>query len=211
MSHAFAVHELVGEVVRLEPLSIEHLDELLSAAIEDSSAYAWTVVPSTRQSMAAYVEELVDDFELGLIVPFAQISVITGRAVGATRYLNIRRRAGHDTPYAVEIGGTWLSSSAQRTAMNTEAKLLLLTHAFEQWGVGRVDLKTDARNERSRNAMARIGGTFEGVLRQWQPSQVVGEENLLRDSAMFSVIAAQWPEVRDALKSRLTAHRILAG
>jgi RimJ/RimL family protein N-acetyltransferase len=111
----------------------------------------------------------------------------------------------------VEIGGTWLSSSAQRTAMNTEAKLLLLTHAFEQWGVGRVDLKTDARNERSRNAMARIGGTFEGVLRQWQPSQVVGEENLLRDSAMFSVIAAQWPEVRDALKSRLTAHRILAG
>ncbi|MGA2294603.1 MAG: GNAT family protein [Acidimicrobiales bacterium] len=203
MGDAITVHELVGEVVRLEPLSLAHVDELVSAATEDSSAYAWTVVPSNHQAMTTYVNELLADFERGLVVPFAQISVVTGRAVGATRYLNIRRRANHPVPYAVEIGGTWLASSAQRTAVNTEAKFLLMTYAFEQWGVVRVDLKTDARNERSRNAMARIGGTFEGVLRQWQPSQVVGEEDLFRDSAMFSVIAAQWPGVRDVLQARL--------
>lgn len=203
MSEALAVHELVGDVVRLEPLSLAHVDELVVAAVEDPSAYAWTIVPSTRQTMTTYVEELLDEFRSGVAVPFAQVSVVSGRAVGATRYLNIRRRTGEKIPYAVEIGGTWLAASAQRTAINSEAKFLLLDYAFEMWGVGRVDLKTDARNERSRNAMSRIGATFEGVLRQWQPSQVVGEEELLRDSAMFSVVRSQWPEVRAGLVSRL--------
>ncbi len=203
VSEALAVHELVGDVVRLEPLSLAHVDELVVAAVEDPSAYAWTIVPSTRQTMTTYVEELLDEFRSGVAVPFAQVSVVSGRAVGATRYLNIRRRTGEKIPYAVEIGGTWLAASAQRTAINSEAKFLLLDYAFEMWGVGRVDLKTDARNERSRNAMSRIGATFEGVLRQWQPSQVVGEEELLRDSAMFSVVRSQWPEVRAGLVSRL--------
>jgi RimJ/RimL family protein N-acetyltransferase len=128
---------------------------------------------------------------------------MTGRTVGATRYLTIRFRPGERTPFAVEIGGTWLAASAQRTAINSEAKLLLMSYAFDEWGVARVDLKTDARNERSRAAMARIGATFEGVLRQWQPSQVVGEETLLRSSAMFSVLDSEWPVVRQSLKSRL--------
>jgi RimJ/RimL family protein N-acetyltransferase len=128
---------------------------------------------------------------------------MTGRAVGATRYLTIRCRPGEKTPFAVEIGGTWLAASAQRTNINSEAKFLLMTYAFEEWGVARVDLKTDARNERARAAMARIGATFEGVLRQWQPSQVLGEERLLRSSAMYSVLDSEWPAVRHSLKSRL--------
>jgi RimJ/RimL family protein N-acetyltransferase len=106
-------------------------------------------------------------------------------------------------PYAVEIGGTWLAASAQGTGINVDAKLLLLTHAFEHWQVGRVDLKTDARNERSRNAIARIGATFEGVLRSWQPSLVAGEEGRLRDTAMFSIVAGEWPAVRARLDQRL--------
>jgi N-acetyltransferase len=203
MVEALKVHELVGEYVRLEPLSTKHVDELVAAATEDQTAYGWTVVPSTRETMLAYVNALLADQQHGDIIAFAQISVATGRAVGATRFLHIRRRAGAALPFAVEIGGTWLSGSAQRTAINSEAKLLLMTYAFEQWDVARLDLKTDARNERSRNAMARIGATFEGVLRQWQPSQVTGEESLYRDSAMFSVTATDWPVVRDSLRARL--------
>jgi len=198
------VPELVGDVVRLEPLSLGHVPDLVAAAREDRATYSFTVVPNDESSMTAYVEGLLSDRERGEVVPFAQVSVITGRAIGATRYLTIRRRPGEQTPFAVEIGGTWLASSAQRTAVNSEAKFLLFSYAFEVWGAVRVDLKTDARNERSRNAMARVGATFEGVLRQWQPSQVAGEESLYRDSAMFSVLDSEWPAVRAALTSRLT-------
>jgi RimJ/RimL family protein N-acetyltransferase len=203
VSNVLSVPELVGEVVRLEPLSRAHAQDLLVAASGDRSTYGFTVVPSTLDAMHSYVDALLSDFERGQVVPFAQVSVATGRAVGATRYLTIRYRPGQPTPFAVEIGGTWLSGSAQRTAINSEAKLLLLTYAFDEWGVARVDLKTDARNERSRAAMSRIGATFEGVLRQWQPSQVAGEEELLRDSAMFSVMDFEWPVVRESLESRL--------
>jgi RimJ/RimL family protein N-acetyltransferase len=197
------VPELVGDVVRLEPLSRGHVGELVVAANEDRATYAYTVVPSDESSMLAYVDGLLADFDRGEVVPFAQISVITGRAVGATRYLTIRRRSAEDLPYAVEIGGTWLAASAQRTAINSEAKFLLLSHAFDVWHAKRVDLKTDARNDRSRNAMARIGASFEGVLRQWQPSQVSGEEALCRDSAMFSVMDVEWPALKETLRSRL--------
>jgi RimJ/RimL family protein N-acetyltransferase len=203
MTEVLRVPELVGEVVRLEPLTPGHVDDLMIAAIEDRSTYGFTLVPSNREAMLVYIEGLVNDFERGLVTPFAQVSVATGRAVGATRYLTFRFRPGKATPFAVEIGGTWLAASAQRTAINSEAKLLLMSYAFEEWGVVRVDLKTDARNERSRTAMARIGATLEGVLRQWQPSQVVGEETLFRDSAIFSVLDSEWPAVRQSLKSRL--------
>jgi RimJ/RimL family protein N-acetyltransferase len=203
VSEVLSVPELVGEVVRLEPLSRGHAEDLLVAASEDRSTYGYTVVPSSIDAMLTYIDALLSDFERGQIVPFAQVSVATGRAVGATRYLTIRYRPGQEAPFAVEIGGTWLGASAQRTAINSEAKLLLMTYAFDEWGVARVDLKTDARNERSRAAMSRIGATFEGVLRQWQPSQVAGEEALLRDSAMFSVMDFEWPAVRESLKSRL--------
>ena len=203
MSQVLSVPELVGEVVRLEPLSRGHADDLLVAASEDRSTYGFTGVPSSLDTMLLYIDGLSGDFERGHVVPFAQVSVATGRAVGATRYLTIRYRPGQATPFAVEIGGTWLAASAQRTAINSEAKLLLMSYAFDEWGVARVDLKTDARNERSRAAMSRIGATFEGVLRQWQPSQVAGEAELLRDSAMFSVMDFEWPAVRESLMSRL--------
>src|ERR1017187_7494455 len=203
MTGVLRVSELVGEVVRLEPLTLGHLDDLVVAATEDRSTFEFTFVPSNREAMSEYIDLLLDDFELGQVTPFAQVSVMTGRTVGATRYLTIRFRPGERAPFAVEIGGTWLAASAQRTAINSEAKLLLMSYAFDEWGVARVDLKTDARNERSRAAMARIGATFEGVLRQWQPSQVLGEERLLRSSAMYSVLDSEWPAVRHSLKSRL--------
>jgi N-acetyltransferase len=203
MSQLLRVPELVGEVVRVEPLSRGHVDDLLVAANEDRSSYAFTVVPSDRDAMLRYIDGLLSDFETGQVVPFVQVAVATGRAVGATRYLALRCRPGEDIPFAVEIGGTWLAASAQRTVINSEAKFLLMSYAFEEWGVSRVDLKTDARNERSRAAMSRIGATFEGVLRQWQPSQATDEETLLRDSAMYSVMDFEWPAVRQSLKARM--------
>jgi RimJ/RimL family protein N-acetyltransferase len=149
--------------------------------------------------MEAHLRELVD----GEDIAFVQIRVADDRVVGCTRFLTIRRRQGDAHPYAVEIGGTWLSASAQRSGVNTEAKLLLLTHAFDGWGVGRVDFKTDARNERSRNAIAALGATLEGVLRNWQPSHARGEDGRLRDSAIYSITDAEWPAVRARLEARL--------
>jgi RimJ/RimL family protein N-acetyltransferase len=180
-----------------------HVDGLVAAANGDRSTYAYMIVPPTRDEMAVYVDDLLRQHEDGVSVPFAQVSVESQRVVGATRFMTIRRNEDGSVPYAVEIGGTWLTGSAQRTAVNSEAKLLLFTYAFETWGVGRVDLKGDARNERSRTAMARIGATFEGVLRQWQPSMVAGEEDLLRDTAMYSVVANEWPTVRSTLEMKI--------
>jgi RimJ/RimL family protein N-acetyltransferase len=194
---------LAGAHARLEPLSMSHVNALAAAASEDRSTYNLSLVPDGEGPMASYVAALLADWESGLVAPFAQVDAATGRVVGATRYLTIRTRPGYDVPFAVEIGGTWLAASAQRTAVNTEAKLLLLTHAFEHWGVVRVDLKTDARNERSRAAIERLGARFEGVLRKWQPSQVLGEEDGYRDSAIYSVLDAEWPSVREGLAARL--------
>jgi RimJ/RimL family protein N-acetyltransferase len=120
-----------------------------------------------------------------------------------TRYLSIRCRPGEVLPFAVEIGGTWLAGSAQRSGINTEAKFLLLRHAFEEWHVTRVDLKTDNRNERSKSAIVRLGATFEGVLRHWQPSQVVGEDDGFRDTAMFSIIDTEWSKIATHLATLL--------
>ena len=203
MSAKLAVPILVGTRVRLEPLDRSHVDGLVAAANGDRSTYGYMIVPPTRVEMVAYVDDLLDQHEDGVSVPFVQVSVESQRVVGATRFMTIRRGADALTPYAVEIGGTWLTGSAQRTAVNSEAKLLLFTYAFETWGVGRVDLKGDARNTRSRTAMARIGATFEGVLRQWQPSMVAGEEDLLRDTAMYSVVADEWPTVRATLEMKI--------
>jgi RimJ/RimL family protein N-acetyltransferase len=132
-----------------------------------------------------------------------QVRLLDDQAVGVTRFLTFRARHDSLMPYAVEIGGTWLAASAQRTGINAEAKLLLLTHAFETWKVGRVDFKTDARNGRSRAAISALGATFEGVLRHWQPSHVAGEEGQLRDSAVYSILDSEWPTVRRGLLARL--------
>jgi N-acetyltransferase len=191
-----------GQLVRLEPLSERFVDELIVAANEDRGTFGYTSVPRTRRDVAEHVQALLVAREAGDTVPFAQIRARDGAAVGMTRFLTLRTRPNEDTPYAVEIGGTWLSASAQRTGINIEAKMLLLTFAFDTWNVGRVDFKTDARNERSRKAIASLGATFEGILRSWQPSHVPGEEQQLRDSAMFSITATDWPTVRPLLQAR---------
>ncbi|ROO86758.1 RimJ/RimL family protein N-acetyltransferase [Actinocorallia herbida] len=190
---------LKGARVRLEPLSLRHAPDLAQAAEEDRSSYGFTLVPR-----AADVE---DDIRTRLgrpgWTPFAQIRLADGRAVGCTTLLNPRARPDRDEPYAVEIGGTWLAASAQRTGLNTDAKLLLLTHSFETLGVARVDINTDARNQRSRRAIERLGAHFEGVLRNWAPSWAPGETGLLRDTAVFSVIAPEWPTIKAALTERV--------
>jgi RimJ/RimL family protein N-acetyltransferase len=194
---------LAGSRVRLEPLTSEHADGLAAAAGEDRGTYAFTSVPHGRAAVDTYLREIAAATAAGEAVAFAQVRVADGVVVGSTRYLAFRFADGRRYPYAVEIGATWLAASAQRTGINVEAKLLLLDHAFDVWEVGRVDFKTDARNARSRTAIEALGATFEGVLRNWQPSHAEGEDGLLRDTAMFAIVVADWPEVRSGLVARL--------
>ena len=151
------------------------------------------------------VRRLVADGDRGNVVAFATRRSDTNEIIGMTRFLTLRWFFDRDYPDAVEIGGTFLTADAQRTAANTEAKLLMMTHAFDVWGVRRLDLKTDERNERSRRAIERIGGRFEGVLRNWQAAQVDGEEGQTRNSAMYSILVEEWPDVRARLEERLRA------
>jgi N-acetyltransferase len=192
---------LSGSLVRIEPLSSGHVPDLTEAAEEDRAAYAFTWVPRAA-AVGDYVRE---QRQRSGLTPFAQISLADGKAVGCTAYWDQRTWAGSDRLRAIEVGFTWLGASAQGTGINAEAKLLLITYAFETLGVLRVDFKTDARNERSRRAIAALGARFEGVLRNWSPSWVAGEEGKLRDSAMFSVIADEWPTVKSALAARVAA------
>ena len=148
MTVVLEVPVLIGSRMRLEPLRLDHVDGLVAAAAEDRGTYGWTTVPDGPGAMQGYVDYLLGLRDAGEWVPFVQVAVAGDRPVGMTNFLALRY-AGAAVPFAVEIGGTWLGASAQRTGINVEAKLLLLTYAFEEWGVGRVDLKTDARNERS--------------------------------------------------------------
>jgi len=196
--------ELHGRFVRLTPMTLDDVDGLVAAATEDRATYGFTSVPDGRDAMVEQVATLVRQRDRGHEVPFTTRDATDGRVIGSTRFLWLRSYFDRDEPDAVEIGGTWLAASAQRSPINTEAKLLMLTHAFDTWGVQRVDLKTDARNERSRNAIERIGGQLDGVMRAWQPSLVPGEEGTPRDSALYSILPSEWPEVRAALEARLT-------
>jgi RimJ/RimL family protein N-acetyltransferase len=190
-------------LVRLEPLRVDHAPGLVAAAGERRDAYGFTVVPDGIDAMLSYIRGQLVRVEGGDHVPFAQVRLTDSRVVGHTSLCTLRFPDGSTTPFAAEIGWTWLAASAQRTGINTEAKLLLMTHAFDTWRVARLDLKTDARNARSRAAIARLGASFEGVLRSWQPSVAPGEEGRYRDSAMFSVVASEWPAVRDRLTDLL--------
>jgi RimJ/RimL family protein N-acetyltransferase len=195
---------LAGRHVVLEPLARSHAPGLLRAAEVDRSAYGYTPVPADLVSMEAYIDWLLDDAQRDVVVPFAQRRVADGELVGCTRYLNVTWWPDRDLPVEVEIGGTWLGAAAQRTPINTEAKLLLLAHAFESWQVHRVAVCTDALNERSRRAIERIGATFEGVLRRHRASTghatVPGTP---RDTAVYSIIVEEWPDVRTHLQERL--------
>jgi RimJ/RimL family protein N-acetyltransferase len=193
---------LEGELVRLEPLGHQHTADLAEAAEEHRDSYAFTWVPRADEA-ADYVDAQLARAATGMLAPYAQVSLASGRAVGATSYWEPRSWRTDDRLDAVEVGFTWLASSAQGTGLNAESKFLLFRHAFEEWGVSRVDLKTDARNSRSRAAIERTGARLEGVLRNWSRSWAPGEDGLLRDSAIYSVTAAEWPECRDRLAARV--------
>jgi RimJ/RimL family protein N-acetyltransferase len=198
---------LAGKYVRLEPLDHCHLDGLVSAAAADPSLYQWSSVPQGDAQAKAYIETALAGLDAGNALPFAIIRVSDGVAVGSTRFFDLDRWAwpqGHarsrrGDPDTCELGYTWLSRAAIRTAANTEAKLLMLTFAFESWQVLRVCLHTDVRNQRSRAAIERIGGLFEGVLRAHR----MAADFTVRDSARYSIVAAEWPEVKQRLTLRL--------
>jgi RimJ/RimL family protein N-acetyltransferase len=197
------VPELRGSLVRLERLSVRHADELAEAAAQDRSAFGFTWVPDGTAEALQYVRAQLRRAADGEMIPFALVSSVDGRAIGSTSFFNFRSLPGRDGPFAVEIGFTWLAGPAQRTGINAEAKFLLLGYAFEQLGVARVEFKTDARNQRSRRALEGLGARFEGVLCSFSASWAPGEEGQLRDSAMFSVTAPEWPGCREHLRRRL--------
>jgi RimJ/RimL family protein N-acetyltransferase len=199
---------LEGRHVRLEPLTRDHARGLLAAASGPRETYGLTTVPGDELSTLGYIETALRDQEADRSLAFATISKQTERVVGSTRFLNIEfwawppgnaNQRGEDVPDVVEIGATWLSADAQRTPVNTEAKLLMLTHAFEGWRVHRVSLMTDARNERSRRAIVRIGARFDGVIRAARPAS----DGLIRSTAAFSILESEWPTVKRQLQSRL--------
>ncbi|MEV0982044.1 GNAT family protein [Streptomyces sp. NPDC049915] len=196
---------LEGALVRLEPLEHRHAAGLAEAAEENRDTYAFTWVPRTYE-VPAYLDAQLARAAAGTLAPYAQVSRATGRVVGTTSYWDPRSWRSEDRLDAIEIGFTWLAASAQGTGVNAEAKLLLLRHAFEEWGVARVDLKTDARNARSRAAIESVGARFEGILRNWSRSWVPGEEDDLRDSAIFSITASEWPECRKRLEERVARY-----
>lgn len=202
MSSSLSV-TLTGRHVTLTPLALDDVAGLVHAASGDRSTFGWSIVPGTLEEMGVVVRRLLAEREQRTIVPFATRRSDGGEIIGMTRFLTLRWYFERDYPDAAEIGGTFLAASAQRTPANTEAKLLMMAHAFDVWGVRRLDLKTDERNERSRRAIERIGGRFEGVLRNWQAAQVDGEEGLTRNSAMYSILDSEWPDVRARLEERL--------
>jgi len=195
------VPALSGALVRLEPLAPRHAADLVVAAEEDRSAYGFTWVPCGPE-IEEYLRSQFQRAEAGKMTPFAQIRLSDERAVGCTAYWDPRAWPDRPGLCAVEIGFTWLAASALSTGINIESKLLLLKHAFEQLGVARVDFKTDARNARCR-ALDGLDARFEGVLRSWSRSWAPGEDGQLRDSAMYSVIAAEWPSCERHLLTRL--------
>ena len=185
---------LVGAHVRLEPLTLDHLDALTAVGLEDD---LWRLAYSdvrTRADLERYVRDALEAEKAGTALPFATVSLEDDVVVGSTRFGNMalaHRR--------VEIGWTWIAREWQRTAINTEAKLLMLHHAFEVLDCQRVELKTDARNQRSRNAMLRIGATEEGTLRK----HMVTDSGHVRDTVYFSVTDDEWPAIEADLEARL--------
>lgn len=192
--------------LRLEPLGPAHVDGLAEAARGARGVHSLATIP-TPEGVADYVRHNLARQEGGDYLPFAQVDAHTGRVLGHTAYLTPRTWPD-GRMMAVEIGSSWLTPAMRGTAVNSTSKLLLLEHAFEVLQVVRVDLKTDARNAAARGGIAAIGATFEGILRNWQPSLAQGEDGQARDTAMFSVIAAQWPEVRARLEERVAARSV---
>lgn len=185
---------LSGRFVRLEPLSLGHHAALCGVGL-DPDLWRWTIAnAATPEALRAYIEDALAEQAAGRALPFATIDAASGRAIGSTRFGSIE-----PAHRRVEIGWTWIGRPWQRTPANTEAKLLMMRHAFETLGCVRVELKTDLLNERSRRAILRIGAKEEGILRRHQ----ITETGRLRDTVYYSVIDTEWPAVRAALEEKL--------
>lgn len=192
---------LEGQHVRLEPLGKGHLTGLAQVGLEEE-LWRWIPVPvRTAEEMAAYIDTALEEQKRGVSLPFALIDKAKGRAIGSTRYGNIDR-----THHRVEIGWTWVARDWQRTAVNTEAKYLLLRHAFETLGCIRVELKTDSLNEKSRAAILRIGAKEEGIFR----NHMITESGRIRHSVYFSILDSEWPAVKARLESILNSRQAQA-
>lgn len=185
---------LEGRVVRLEPMTIDHVDALCRVGLDPSLWALTTTRVETRDDMHGYVEIALAEQAAGTALPFVTKALANGEVIGSTRFANIV----HEHARA-EIGWTWITPRWQRTAVNTEAKYLMLRHAFERMECRRVELKTNALNARSRAAMLRIGATEEGTLRR----HMINADGSPRDSVYFSVIAEEWPTVRARLEGML--------
>jgi N-acetyltransferase len=193
---------LIGKLIRLEPLEHRHVPGLVAASEGGADLYRWSPVPQDEAQAREYVETALAAADLGQAVPFAAVRTEDDVVIGSTRFFDLQhwpwpdaqaRPAGPDT---CEIGYTWLGPKSIRTGANTEMKRLMLTHAFEAWQVRSVCLHTDARNQRSRDAMARIGARYEGTL----SAHRLGADLTPRDSARFAITAAEWPAVRQHLE-----------
>jgi len=186
---------LEGQHVRLEPLSLGHHAQLCKIGL-DEELWRWVVQPvRTPEEMRAYIEEALQAQAAGTALPFATVERASGRAIGSTRFGNIDRVNRH-----VEIGWTWLGLKWQRTAANTEAKYLMLRHAFEPWGCLRVEFKTDSLNEPSRQALLRIGAKEEGIFR----NHMITSTGRLRHSVYYSIIDSEWPKLKTHLEKKLS-------
>jgi N-acetyltransferase len=187
---------LEGSVVRLELMRREHAEACWQVAKNDAEdIFRWIpYAMKTAEDFRRFVDKILDEQERGESVGFSTVERKSGRVIGSTRFMNIDRANRR-----VEIGSTWIAPPWQRTAVNTEAKYLMLRHAFDVWGCIRVELKTDALNEKSRNAILRLGAKEEGTLRR----HVVTWSGRVRDSVYFSIVDSEWPEVKARLESRL--------
>jgi N-acetyltransferase len=190
---------LDGKRVRLEPLSLDHLSPLCEIGLDMRIWKMTTPWITTREQMRDYIETALKLQSAGSALPFATFDKVSGRFVGSTRYGNISTEDKR-----VEIGWTWIAPDWQRTHINTEAKYLLFKHAFETLGCGRVELKTDALNEKSRNAILRIGAKQEGILRK----HMLTPSGRIRDTVYFSVIDEEWPAVKSRLQSMIDLHQV---
>jgi RimJ/RimL family protein N-acetyltransferase len=200
--------QLEGKYVTLIPLGMNHAQALVDVANISRDTFNLTSVPHDLESAQRYVQRAQDLYKSRTALPFAIVETLVGKVVGTTRFMNIEfwdypeghyLKRPYYMPHVVEIGATWLGEAYQRTGINTDSKLCMLQFAFEQWHVLRVQFKTDARNERSRANIERVGARLDGILRAHMPSYDGG----VRDSAYYSITYAEWPDVKKRLEEKL--------
>jgi RimJ/RimL family protein N-acetyltransferase len=206
----YTAFTLGGQLVRLEMLTEKHLDGLVAASANGKELYRWTAVPQTLEQAEQYVRTATSCMSRGVAVPFAILSIRDGRVIGSTRFCQLEHwswpdshvRQGRKSPDVCEIGDTWFSLSAIRTGANLETKLLMLGYAFEQWQVLWVCFYPDKRNERAIRSLTQLGATRDGILREHR----LGADGRPYNSVRFSILAGDWPAIKDRLKYRLAHH-----